>query len=873
MKKRLFLLVLALCLLAMPVPAAEPAAETADHSGIEYRIRQMQTEFGCGDGAYFTDTGSACAHDAHGTCEHCELQHVLSGKLTQHSIFSDAKNAGLESGCYTCRSFATFAWYAIYGQDTAGRRKGDKFHDVSQLQYGDFVCVEEPNPNKPGYYKIRHYGIFVGWVDQVGKAMYLYDSNGQAGIDGYHVNQIVEKSRHDYTKVDSKYITCFHASNYDAINELYRANIHQHEWDGLGVCSCGTVYNWQANISASINDYRAGVYRANAAVTVRSQPYREAPGAGKLKENELYDVVEMTTNAFGNLWLHVRSGGIDGWEYYSYLDFQFDFPVSVTFADLSVGSITSTNAFFKATVQKPTGYRLVKYGIVITPIGTTDPTGELLRSFSAKERMQGREQFVADVPNADQLQAKSSFQLTVDLNSEAGIFLQSQHCYSACLTMLSEDACFYSDDITFAAVPAGGSVHIEAPPEPTEAPEPTNASEPTDAPAPPTTVVTLAPTDDSAYKAREFITDTNACVVTKITKTPGTGVSRSGVLLMDSDGNVIKDYWHTVTNVGRNTAVFHAWYDMNSEVGVTLTPGTAYQYRFHVTVDGRDYEGNVRSFTTKGTAPVSGSPPVTPPPGDVTLTVSSAAVRSGEVVRFLWSAENAAGFWFYILDQQTGILYGDDLENNVGYELGLIDPGYYQCWVCAYNANATSESRRITVEVLAGEPASTRANPFLDVEEADYFYGAVLWAYYFEPQVTNGKSAAAFGPGDPVTRAQAVTFLWRSAGCPEPMTAASPFADVTDPGAWYYKAVLWASERGITNGVGGGRFGLDGTLTYDQMLTFMARAAGADASGDHWSEKALTWADGSGLTDGLTVTAKGDCPRRDAVYFLWKQMA
>ena len=69
-----------------------------------------------------------------------------------------------------------------------------------------------------------------------------------------------------------------------------------------------------------------------------------------------------------------------------------------------------------------------------------------------------------------------------------------------------------------------------------------------------------------------------------------------------------------------------------------------------------------------------------------------------------------------------------------------------------------------------------------------------------------------------MTRAEAVTFLWRAAGSPVPGTSRSPFADVTDTGAYYYRAVLWASDQGITGGVGNGQFGLSATLTYDQIL-------------------------------------------------------
>ena len=160
---------------------------------------------------------------------------------------------------------------------------------------------------------------------------------------------------------------------------------------------------------------------------------------------------------------------------------------------------------------------------------------------------------------------------------------------------------------------------------------------------------------------------------------------------------------------------------------------------------------------------------------------------------------------------------------------------------------------------------------FDDVSSSDYYAQAVQWAV--NAGVTTGTGADTFSPDNTVTRAEAVTFLWRAAGSPEPASAASPFADVTDPSAYYYDAVLWAAEQGITGGVGNNAFGLTGTLAYDQILTFLCRAAGEDAGGADWSAAAVSWAADSGLTDGLDFAPKDSCPRSDVVYCLWKQMA
>ena len=166
--------------------------------------------------------------------------------------------------------------------------------------------------------------------------------------------------------------------------------------------------------------------------------------------------------------------------------------------------------------------------------------------------------------------------------------------------------------------------------------------------------------------------------------------------------------------------------------------------------------------------------------------------------------------------------------------------------------------------------SSASSSGFSDVAESDYFADAVAWAV--SQGVTTGTGANTFSPDSAVTRAEAVTFLWRAAGEPAPTSSASSFSDVTDRSAYYYDAVLWAAQEGITTGVGGGRFDLNSTLSYDQIFTFLCRAAGETASGNDWSAAAVNWASSNGLTDGLSFTAKADCPRSDVVYCLWKQL-
>jgi hypothetical protein len=121
-----------------------------------------------------------------------------------------------------------------------------------------------------------------------------------------------------------------------------------------------------------------------------------------------------------------------------------------------------------------------------------------------------------------------------------------------------------------------------------------------------------------------------------------------------------------------------------------------------------------------------------------------------------------------------------------------------------------------------GEPEpQSTKNPFVDVKNTDYFYKAVLWAV--EQGITTGMDATHFYPNASCTRAQAVTFLWRAEGSPAAAAQSSPFTDVQNPEAYYYTPVLWAVENGIAAGTGGGLFSPDLSCTRGQIVTFLYR--------------------------------------------------
>ena len=119
------------------------------------------------------------------------------------------------------------------------------------------------------------------------------------------------------------------------------------------------------------------------------------------------------------------------------------------------------------------------------------------------------------------------------------------------------------------------------------------------------------------------------------------------------------------------------------------------------------------------------------------------------------------------------------------------------------------------------EPQTTESN-FSDVTPNDWFFKAVMWAS--ENKIASGMGGGIFGVGQSCTRAQAMTFLWASEGKPAPNSTESPFDDVT-PNDWFFKSILWAAENGITKGVGDGLFGVNNTCTRAQIMTFLYKTS------------------------------------------------
>ena len=188
--------------------------------------------------------------------------------------------------------------------------------------------------------------------------------------------------------------------------------------------------------------------------------------------------------------------------------------------------------------------------------------------------------------------------------------------------------------------------------------------------------------------------------------------------------------------------------------------------------------------------------------------------------------------------------------------------------------------------VLTLLPFGASAASFQDVKPGAYYYDAVDWAVNHDPQITNGTGSGLFSPDNTCRRCEVVTFLWRAFGA-EKMTGENPFQDVktTD---YFYDAVLWAVEKGVTTGTDATHFSPDNPCTREQVATFLWRASEkpsyqlqvspfADVlDKEHYSFTPILWAYESGVTNGQTANTFGrtaPCTRGQIVTFLYRALA
>ena len=246
-----------------------------------------------------------------------------------------------------------------------------------------------------------------------------------------------------------------------------------------------------------------------------------------------------------------------------------------------------------------------------------------------------------------------------------------------------------------------------------------------------------------------------------------------------------------------------------------------------------------------------------------TVTVSPKRASKGDTVTVTVKPDSG-----YVLETLT-------VTDKNGNELTLKDKGNGKY-------TFTMPRSRVTIEATFAEIEEEPDLFFVDVPTSAYYYDAVYWVA--ENGVTYGTSATTFSPDVIVSRAQMVTFLWRAHGSPAPRSSVNPFTDITSD-MYYYDAVLWAVENGVTNGISATTFSPDATVTRAQAVTFQWRAAGspavsgssfADVADSAYYAGAVSWAVENGVTNGISATTFSPdvgVSRAQAVTFLWRQLA
>ena len=354
----------------------------------------------------------------------------------------------------------------------------------------------------------------------------------------------------------------------------------------------------------------------------------------------------------------------------------------------------------------------------------------------------------------------------------------------------------------------------------------------------------------------------------KIMKAASTG--EPAYTKITTSGKTLKDAGLTVTgSTLKPNAGTLEWVDGKDNVlpdTTTVAANTTYKWRF--TPDDANYKVLTGFIELYHESSSGGGVGVTTYPitvksaknGDVTASHKSAS--KGTTVTLTVDPDKG-----YVLDTLT-VLDGKDKEIKLTEKNGKY--------------TFTMPASKVTVAATFKTEQTTGKNPFIDVPAGSYYEDAVIWAV--DKGITTGTSATTFNPNGICTRAQAVTFLWRAAGSPAAKSGAMPFADVK-AGSYYYDAVLWAVEQGITKGTSETMFSPDATCTRAQIVTFLWRANGSpavsgnsaftDVASDAYYAAAVTWAEKNDITGGIgggLFGSNNNCTRAQIVTFIYRSV-
>ena len=283
-----------------------------------------------------------------------------------------------------------------------------------------------------------------------------------------------------------------------------------------------------------------------------------------------------------------------------------------------------------------------------------------------------------------------------------------------------------------------------------------------------------------------------------------------------------------------------------------------------------DFDTNKVSYTMTLTAKWTENPPAPSyDDSDPTYAVSAPTAENGKIAVSPRYAERGERVTVTLTPDEGFELESLTVTDSRGNELTLTDLG---------NGRYRFMMPARRVEVKASFVKSVEVSPFADVAIDAYYYEAVKWAQ--EKGITSGIGNGLFGPNQPCTRGQIVTFLWRAAGSPV-VNYAMDLSDVAED-VYYAEAVRWALSEGITTGTGESSFSPDATCTRAQAVTFLSRALNANASGkaefgdvptDSYFAEAVAWAAVNGVTEGVgggLFGSDNSCTRGQIVTFLYR---
>ena len=301
--------------------------------------------------------------------------------------------------------------------------------------------------------------------------------------------------------------------------------------------------------------------------------------------------------------------------------------------------------------------------------------------------------------------------------------------------------------------------------------------------------------------------------------------------------------------------------EAGTEITLSAVPNTGYHFKAWQVVSG-DVTITGSRFTLPEGSVVVKAIFETDPPAPNAFTIEATAGVGGSISPAGNVSVRAGGDQTFTITPDTGYTVSDVLVD--GQSIGA---------VLSYSFEHVAQSHTIAVSFA-------KTSAFVDVPEGSYYEDAVDWAV--ENGITKGTDSTHFSPDGICTRAQAVTFLWRAAGCPAPKTNTMSFTDVPAD-SFYYDAVLWAVENGITKGTSDTTFSPGMTCSRAQIATLLWRSEKSPAAGtvnpftdvktNAYYTDAVLWAVKEGITKGTsntTFSPDADCTRAEIVTFLWR---